>query len=120
VGAVVALLGGAGSALVEALLTPVRAGGWPVPIAPLLAAALGVPLVRFAAYATGRRAGAVLPVVGWFGAVSLLLDRTIEGDVLLPQTTTGWAVLFAGAGSLVVGLYLLPPHLGGRGVGPAR
>jgi hypothetical protein len=117
-GAVVALLGGAGSALLEAVLTPVRAGGWPVPIAPLLAAALGVPLVSYAVAATGSRAAAILPVVGWFLTIAVLLTRTVEGDVLLPQTTMGYLVLLAGAGALVVGLYRLPPQNAGRRTEP--
>jgi hypothetical protein len=117
-GAVVALLGGAGSALLEAVLTPVRAGGWAVPIAPLLAAVLGVPLVSYAVAATGSRAAAVVPVVGWFGTIAVLLNRTTEGDVLLPQTTMGYLVLLAGAGALVVGLYRLPPQNAGRRAEP--
>lgn len=100
-----ALLAGAGSALVEAVLTPLRVGGWPVPVAPVLAAVLGVPLVRYAVSVTGSTLYAVAPVVGWFAVISTVLFRTTEGDLILPQTPMAFGVLFVGAGSLVVGLY---------------
>jgi hypothetical protein len=101
----VALLAGAGSALVEAVLTPLRVGGWPVPVAPVLAAVLGVPLVRYAVSVTGSTLYAVAPVVGWFAVISTVLFRTTEGDLILPQTPMAFGVLLVGAGSLVVGLY---------------
>jgi hypothetical protein len=113
-GGVVALLAGAGSAVVEAVLTPLRLGGWPLPAAPVLAALVGVPLVVFATRVTGRRLGGLAPAAGWFGMVSLLVTRTDEGDLLLPESGMGYAVFLAGALSFVVGLYRSPYDAGRR------
>jgi hypothetical protein len=113
-GGVVALLAGAASAVLEAVLTPLRLGGWPFPAAPVLAAALGVPLVVFAIRVTGSRYGGLTPAVGWFGMVSLLVTRTAEGDLLLPESAMAYAVFFAGAVSFVVALYRSPYDAGRR------
>jgi hypothetical protein len=104
VGGVVAFLAGAGSALVEALLTPLRYGSWPLPVAPLLGALLGVPLVAYAARVTGSRAGAVAPAAGWFAMVCLLIPRTAEGDLILPESWMTIALFVVGGASLVLGL----------------
>jgi hypothetical protein len=93
---------------VEAFLTPLRLGTWPLPVAPLLAAALGVPLVVYATRVTGRRLGGLAPAVGWFGTVSLLVTRTTEGDLVLTETAMGYAVFLLGALSFVIGLYRAP------------
>ncbi|HEY0487404.1 MAG TPA: hypothetical protein VGD72_14250 [Mycobacteriales bacterium] len=113
-GGVVAFLWGAGSALVEGLLTPLRLAGWPAPVAPLLAAALGVPLVVYATVVTGHRFGGLLPAAGWLGAVSLLVVRTPEGDLLLPESGAGYALFLAGTLGFLVGLYRSPYDAGRR------
>jgi hypothetical protein len=113
-GGVVAFLAGAGSALVEGLLTPLRLGGWPLPVAPVLGAVLGVPLVAYGAWSTASRFGGIAPLVGWFAMMVALVSPTAEGDLLLPQTPMGLAVFVFGAGALVVGLYRLSAATRGR------
>lgn len=108
VGGLVAFLAGAGSALVEGLLTPVRYGSWPLPVSPLLGALLGVPLVAYAARVTGSRTGALAPVAGWFLMVCLLIRQTSAGDLLLPESWMAIALFLAGGASLVVGLARVP------------
>jgi hypothetical protein len=113
-GGVVAFLGGAGSALVEGLLTPLRLGSWPLPVAPLLGAVLGVPLVAYGAWSTASRLGGIAPLVGWFVLMAVMVSPTAEGDLILPQTLMGLAAFVFGAGSLVVGLYRLSAATRGR------
>jgi hypothetical protein len=113
-GGVVALLAGAGSALVEGLLAPLRLGDWPLPVAPVLGAVLGVPLVAYAAWSTSTRIGGIAPLVGWFAMMGVLVVPTAEGDLILTGNGMGFAVFLCGAGSLFVGLYRLSAATRGR------
>jgi hypothetical protein len=113
-GGTVALLAGAVSALVEGFLIPARIGGWPLPLAPLLAAVLGIPLVRYAARVTDSRLGTFLPAAGWLGAITVLVLPTAEGDLILPETPMGLAFFCAGTIAFVVALYRPPTMRAGR------
>jgi hypothetical protein len=113
-GGVVAVLAGAGSALVEGLLTPLRLGDVPLPVAPVLGAVLGVPLVAYGAWSTGSRLGGLAPCVAWLAMMIALVSPTAEGDLILTGTGMGVAVFLCGAGSLVVGVYRLSVATRGR------
>lgn len=113
-GGVVAFVAGAASALVEGLLTPLRLADWPLPVSPVLGAVLGVPLVAYAAWATGSRIGGIAPVVGWFVTMGALATPTAEGDLILTGTGMGVAVFLCGAGSFMVGLFRLSAATRGR------
>jgi len=113
-GLVVATLAAALSALVEAFLVPLRVGGVPVPLSPVLAVAGNVLLVRFAARVTGSRLAVLGPTLAWFWVVLALAGRTTEGDLVVPGTLVGGALLLGGAAALA-GAVLLTGVAGGRG-----
>jgi hypothetical protein len=104
-GGLIALLAGAGSAVVEAFLVPLRVAGWQLPISPVLAAVLGTPLVAYGAWVTGSRLGAIAPAVGWLGVLALFGTPTAEGDIVVPENLMGLALFFVGAASFLVGVY---------------
>ena len=92
-----------------AFLVPLRVGGVAVPVAVLVAgvanAVLGVAGGRLAG-----RSGAAAPGLVWFGVVVVLQSRRPEGDLVLPNTTTGLLFLVVGTLVAAVTVGLAPPR----------
>lgn len=91
-------------ALLEAFTVPLRLGTVPFPISVALVLVANVLLPRFAYAVTGSRlvAGATLAV--WLLVVLALATGRPEGDVVVPGTVTGLALVFGGAAAAAFGL----------------
>ena len=100
-------------ALAECFLTGARPWGHPLPVAALLAAVAN----PFLGYAGGRvlrgrlpslgaSVGAVAPGVIWLTTVTVLGAQRAEGDVLVPATLRGYALIGVGAVGAVIGAVL--------------
>jgi hypothetical protein len=83
-GTVVALLLAFLSALWTIVASPLRLGGSPLPVSPVLAVLTGIGLVWFTRRVTGHNGLALLPGVVWFGTMVVGASRTGEGDLLMP------------------------------------
>jgi len=83
-GTVVGLLLAFLTALWTVFASPLRAGGVPLPVSPVLAILTGVGLVWFTRRVTGHNGLALLPGVVWFGTMVVAASRTGEGDLLMP------------------------------------
>lgn len=83
-GTVVGLLLAFFSALWTIFASPLRAGGVPLPVSPILAILAGGGLVWFTWRVTGRNGLALLPGVVWFGTMVVAASKTGEGDLLMP------------------------------------
>jgi hypothetical protein len=94
-------LAGAGTALVETLLIPLRHGSTLLPLAVPLAIVSNVALPRLSRQLNDRVWAAAIPAVAWLVVVVLLLSPRREGDVILPGSPTdlmlvSYGVLFGG------------------------
>jgi hypothetical protein len=95
-GAVLSVLLGAGSALLEVFLTPLV---WPVPVA---AAVLGNLVLAWFAWSTVDRVWAwLLAAVPWFGVMVVAVGSTSEGDQLA-NSWTGLGTFAAGTAAFFV------------------
>jgi hypothetical protein len=83
-GTVVGLLLAFLTALWEIFASPLRAGGVPLPVSPVLAVLTSAGVVWFTRQVTGRNGLALLPGIVWFGTMVVAASRTGEGDLLLP------------------------------------
>ncbi|ABP56193.1 hypothetical protein [Salinispora tropica] len=101
-GGVLAVVGGALSAVLELLLAPLRVGGYLIGVAVLVAVGLNVALSWFAHVTVGRRWAVALPAVPWFFLVGVAGIRTSEGDVLLAGTWVDLLLVVAGAMTFAV------------------
>ena len=90
-------------AVVEAFLTGARPWGHELPVAAALAA-LANPLLGYAGGRVLRRvAGAALPGFLWLTTVTVLGAQRPEGDVIVPATGRGYALIGLGAVAAVIG-----------------
>ncbi|WP_018252313.1 hypothetical protein [Salinispora mooreana] len=101
-GGVLAVAGGALSAMLELLFAPLRVGGYLIGVAVLVAVGLNVALTWFALATVGRRWAVALPAVPWFFLVAVAGIRTAEGDVLLAGTWVDLLLVVAGAMTFAV------------------
>ena len=83
-GTVVGLLLAFLTALWTIFASPLRAGGVPLPVSPVLAILAGIGLVWFTRRVTGHNGLALLPGVVWFGTMVVAASKTGEGDLLMP------------------------------------
>lgn len=81
--AVAAVVVGAWLALVEVFWLPLRAGGVPLPLSVLAAAAGNLLLVGLAHRLSGSRAVAVLPAVAWLVVALAAMVPRSEGDLVM-------------------------------------
>lgn len=101
-GGLLAVVGGALSAVLELLLAPVRVGGYLIGVAVLVAVGANVALSWFAHATVERRWAVALPAVPWFALVAVAGIRTAEGDVLLTGTWVDLLLVVAGAMTFAV------------------
>jgi hypothetical protein len=92
---------GAGTALVETLLIPLRHGTTLLPLAVPLAIVSNVALPRLSRRLNETVWAATIPALTWIVVVVLLLSPRREGDVILPGSPTdlmlvSYGVLFGG------------------------
>ncbi|MCW2776789.1 MAG: hypothetical protein JWN17_514 [Frankiales bacterium] len=106
---VLVLLLGVLTALWGAFLVPLRVAGVPVPVAVVVAAVANVVLGTAGGRLYGRL-GAALPGVVWFAVVATLQSRTAEGDLVVPGSATGLALLLVGTVCATVPVGLTSPR----------
>ncbi|WP_433613654.1 hypothetical protein ACQP2P_04815 [Dactylosporangium sp. CA-139114] len=106
-GLIVATLLGAALAIIEALYSPLRIGGWRVPVS-LLMALVTNPLLGWFAYTTTRRRMAtLLPAAAWCVVWIMAAGRTSEGDMIITEDNwVGLLTLFAGPLAFAIGMYV--------------
>ncbi|KAB1920003.1 hypothetical protein AB0J94_11940 [Micromonospora noduli] len=103
VGAIVVILAGVLTGVLELLLATVRVGGQLVGVSVLLAIGANIVLSWFAYEAVGRRWAVALPAVPWFALMVVAAIRTNEGDLLLAgDNWVGLAMIVAGAMTFAV------------------
>ncbi|WP_112730883.1 hypothetical protein [Micromonospora noduli] len=103
VGAIVVILAGVLTGVLELLLATVRVGGQLVGVSVLLAIGANIVLSWFAYEAVGRRWAVALPAVPWFALMAVAAIRTNEGDLLLAgDNWVGLAMIVAGAMTFAV------------------
>ncbi|WP_112583798.1 hypothetical protein [Micromonospora noduli] len=103
VGAIVVVLAGVLTGVLELLLATVRVGGQLVGVSVLLAIGANIVLSWFAYEAVGRRWAVALPAVPWFALMAVAAIRTNEGDLLLAgDNWVGLAMIVAGAMTFAV------------------
>ena len=95
------------TALWGAFLVPLRVAGVPVPAAVVLACAANLVLGSAGGRLYGRL-GAALPGVLWFAVVAVLQGRRPEGDLVVPGSVTGLALLLLGSICAAVPVGLSP------------
>jgi hypothetical protein len=108
-------IAGAGTALIETLLVPVRHGSTLVPIAVPLAIASNLALPRLARIFNGRTWAAAVPAVTWTAMVVVMLSSRREGDVLVTAEPSdlkyvAYAMFFGGVISAVLAIALTNPR----------
>ncbi|MEU8332795.1 hypothetical protein [Micromonospora sp. NPDC048839] len=102
-GAVVVVVAGVLSGVLELLLSTVRVGGQLIGVSALLAVGANIVLSWFAHEAVGRRWAVALPAVPWFALMAVAAIRTNEGDLLLAgDNWVGLAMIVAGAMTFAV------------------
>ncbi|MGN9779121.1 hypothetical protein ACTMS0_25665 [Micromonospora sp. H33] len=101
-GGLLSVVGGVATAALELLLAPVRAGGYLIGVAALVAVGANVALSWFAHATVERRWAVALPAVPWFAIVAVAGIRTAEGDVLLTGTWVDLLLVVAGAMTFAV------------------
>ncbi|MFG1842013.1 hypothetical protein ACGFH8_26715 [Micromonospora sp. NPDC049175] len=102
-GAVVVVVAGVLSGVLELLLATVRVGGQLIGVSALLAVGTNIVLSWFAHEAVGRRWAVALPAVPWFALMAVAAIRTNEGDLLLAgDNWVGLAMIVAGAMTFAV------------------
>jgi hypothetical protein len=116
-GAVVVVVAGVVTGVLELLLATVRLGGQLIGVSALLAVGANIALSWFAHEAVGRRWAVALPAVPWFVLMAVAAVRTSEGDLLLAgDNWVGLAMIVAGAMTFAVMGFrqiLAPPPLPG-------
>jgi hypothetical protein len=106
-GLLVATLLGAALAIIEALYSPLRIGGWRVPVSLVMALATNPLLGWFAYTTTRRRLAALLPAAAWCVVWVLAAGRTSEGDLIITEDNwVGLLTLFAGPLAFAIGIYI--------------
>ena len=119
VGAIVVVVAGVVTGVLELLLATARVGGQLIGVSVLLAIGANIILSWFAYEAVGRRWAVALPAVPWFALMAVAAIRTNEGDLLLAgDNWVGLAMIVAGAMTFaVMGFRQIlapqPPLLGG-------
>ncbi|MGC4809778.1 hypothetical protein ACLQ29_04515 [Micromonospora sp. DT228] len=102
-GAIVVVVAGVLSGVLELLLATVRVGGQLIGVSALLAVGANIVLSWFAHEAVGRRWAVALPAVPWFALMAVAAIRTNEGDLLLAgDNWVGLAMIVAGAMTFAV------------------
>ncbi|TNH30147.1 hypothetical protein FHG89_09140 [Micromonospora orduensis] len=102
-GAVVVVVAGVLTGVLELLLATVRVGGQLIGVSVLLAVGANIVLSWFAHEAVGRRWAVALPAVPWFALMAVAAIRTSEGDLLLAgDNWVGLAMIVAGAMTFAV------------------
>ncbi|MEU4476062.1 hypothetical protein [Micromonospora sp. NPDC023888] len=102
-GAIVVVVAGVLSGVLELLLATVRVGGQLIGVSALLAVGANIVLSWFAYEAVGRRWAVALPAVPWFALMAVAAIRTNEGDLLLAgDNWVGLAMIVAGAMTFAV------------------
>ncbi|RLP98833.1 hypothetical protein [Micromonospora sp. CV4] len=102
-GAIVVVLAGVLTGVLELLLSTVRVGGQLIGVSALLAVGANIALSWFAHEAVGRRWAVALPAVPWFVLMAVASVRTSEGDLLLAgDNWVGLAMIVAGAMTFAV------------------
>ncbi|MBQ1040753.1 hypothetical protein [Micromonospora sp. C81] len=114
VGAIVVVIAGVVTGVLELLLATVRVGGQLIGVSAVLAVGANIALSWFAYEAVGRRWAVALPAVPWFALMAVGAIRTTEGDLLLSgDNWVGLAMIVAGAMTFAVMGFrqiLAPPH----------
>lgn len=88
------------TALWEIFASPLRAGGFPLPVSPLAAVLTNLGLVWFTLRVTGRSGLALLPGVVWFATMVVAANRTAAGDLLMPGNDyMGLVAILLGCGA---------------------
>jgi len=103
-GGVLVSLGAVQAAVLEALYVPLRIGRVVLPVSVLAAIVLNAFLPRLMYAATGSRPTAALPIIAWLAVVIVLALPRPEGDVVMPGTWVGLAMLFLGAAAAAWGV----------------
>jgi hypothetical protein len=123
-GLVVVTLLATGLAIIEALYSPLRVGGVPLPVSLVMAVATNPLLGWFAFATTGRRFAALVPAAAWCVIWILAAGRTTEGDLVITDDNwVGLLTLFSGPVAFAIGIYIsaLRQRMGpGVVVGPAN
>ncbi|WP_426510139.1 hypothetical protein ACPPVO_05280 [Dactylosporangium sp. McL0621] len=102
-----ATLLGAALAIIEALYSPLRIGGWRVPVSLVMALVTNPLLGWFAYTTTRRRLAALLPAAAWCVVWVLAAGRTSEGDLIITEDNwVGLLTLFAGPLAFAIGIYI--------------
>ena len=118
-GAVVGVLLGFVSALVEVFWAAAYVGPVRFPVSAVLAVVGNVALVRFTWWVTGSRGLALLPGLAWMVPVVIASGGTSEGDQLLrADNWVALATLFGGAVAWTVAAFRLITGPQRPGVGP--
>ncbi|WP_074318925.1 hypothetical protein [Micromonospora cremea] len=117
-GAIVVVVAGVLTGVLELLLSTVRVGGQLIGVSALLAVGANIALSWFAHEVVGRRWAVALPAVPWFVLMAVAAVRTSEGDLLLAgDNWVGLAMIVAGAMTFAVmgfrQILAPPPTLGG-------
>ncbi|MFC5922138.1 hypothetical protein [Micromonospora vulcania] len=117
-GAVIVVVAGVLTGVLELLLATVRVGGQLIGVSALLAVGANIALSWFAHEVVGRRWAVALPAVPWFALMAVAAIRTTEGDLLLAgDNWVGLAMIVAGAMTFAVmgfrQILAPPPALGG-------
>jgi hypothetical protein len=107
-------------ALLEVFYVPLRAGRVVLPLSVVAAMVFNVLLPRLMYLTTRSRWAATLPAVLWLVVVVGLSIGRPEGDVVLPGTPVGLALLFGGAGAAAYGVARAVPPPAGRRRLPGR
>jgi peptidoglycan biosynthesis protein MviN/MurJ (putative lipid II flippase) len=105
---------GAGTALIETLLVPLRNGTTLLPLAVPLAILSNAVLPRLSRRLNDSVWGAAIPALTWMVTVVLLLSPRREGDVILPGSPTdvmlvSYGVLFGGILAAVLTVAMTNP-----------
>ncbi|MEV1014185.1 hypothetical protein AB0I89_15150 [Micromonospora sp. NPDC049801] len=102
-GAIVVVVAGVVTGVLELLLATVRVGGQLIGFSALLAVGANILLSWFAHETVGRRWAVALPAVPWFALMAVAAIRTTEGDLLLAgDNWVGLAMIVAGAMTFAV------------------
>ncbi|MET8349889.1 MULTISPECIES: hypothetical protein [unclassified Micromonospora] len=117
-GAIVVVVAGVLTGVLELLFSTVRVGGQLIGVSALLAVGANIALSWFAYEVVGRRWAVALPAVPWFVLMAVAAVRTSEGDLLLAgDNWVGLAMIVAGAMTFAVmgfrQILAAPPALGG-------
>jgi hypothetical protein len=106
-GLLVVTLLGAALAIIETLYSPLRVGGFRVPVSLVLALVTNPLLGWFAYTTTRRRMAALLPAAAWCVVWILAAGRTTEGDLIITDDNwVGLLTLFAGPLAFAIGIYI--------------